>query len=60
MAHQAFPTDAGATTAQVNPSIFSQGAPQTIESVHVDTHSLAGGYRVSKVIALMLSAVGLW
>jgi len=50
MAHQSFPTDAGAATAQVNPSIFSQGAPQTIESVHVDTHSLAGGYRVSKVI----------
>ena len=47
---QASPADAGAPTAQVNPSIFSQGTPQTIESLHVDAPSLARGYRASKVV----------
>ena len=50
MTHQAFPTDAGAAAAKINPSIFSHGGPQAIESMHIDAHSLARGYRVSKVI----------
>ena len=52
MAHQEFPTDAVAATAKVNPSVFSQGVPQRIESVHIDARSLAEGYRLSKVVGL--------
>ena len=50
MTYQQFPVDAGAATAPVNPSVFAQGIPPTIEALHVDAQSLARGYRASKMI----------
>ena len=41
---------AAALTVPITGPVLAQGKPQTIAEVNVDVHSLASGYRVSKII----------